>query len=343
MFAPETLKKIGKLAAEIDVQAAALAAVAEVESAGVTSWLVHGKSLPPIRFEGHYFYRLTKGTKREAAVRAGLAAAVSGVVKNPKSYQARYELLERAMKIDEVAALMSTSWGLGQVMGAHAVKLGYPDVQHMVARAKESVDGQVEIMGKYIQKFGLVDELQTKGWQSFADQYNGPASRKNNYSTKIAAAYKVFTKVYADPNFGASGVEAPVALYTDQQKSLEWLGYFHGTVDGTNSAAFRDGLRAFQRAHGLIPDGKWGPLSDAELDKAVAEKQASQGDTAAKTGSAVGTGAATIEIVNAAVGQIKPVADLIGSNTLHYVVVALVVVAAIIGIYCIYKKRKAGV
>ena len=75
--------------------------------------------MPLIRWEGHYFYQRVPRGLRRRALEEGLAHPNAGGVKNPKSQQGRYDLLERAKRVDEAAALSSCSWGLGQVMGAH--------------------------------------------------------------------------------------------------------------------------------------------------------------------------------------------------------------------------------
>lgn len=339
MFNTATITKVKAIADDLGVEAAALLAVAEVESAGVSEWKVSGKNRPPIRFEGHYFYRKLKGDKLKAAVAAGLANPNVGGVKNPASYSARYGLLERAAKIDHAAAYESTSWGLGQVMGAHWKKLGYRSVDEMVNTAN-TVDGQIAIMAKYIQKFGLVDELQTKGWQSFADQYNGPASRKNRYGEKIAAAYKNYVKVLAGAvtdNGVPDGGNATVKQY---QKDLKRLGFYAGAVDGIAGRQTIAAVKAFQKANGLVADGKYGKMTDEAVDRAIAALDRSGGDTAVKTGTGVtGTGA-VVDIIKEQTDQLQSVAQY--SHLITYAVIAFVILGVGLTMFGLWKKYKAG-
>lgn len=342
MFSKTVIKQIELMAAELRVEPAALLAVAEVESAGVSEWNVHGQMKPAIRFEGHYFHRILKAknkAKLRQAVAAGLANPRAGAVKNPNSFSARYDLLERAAKIDRDAAYESTSWGLGQVMGAHWAKLGYASVEALVKDAMRGVDGQVRIMQKYIRAFGLVDELQSKGWLSFALQYNGPAARKNRYDAKIAAAYKRWSKA-------ATGTLAKDdSAYAEYQGELKRLGYYKGNIDGVNGEGTKAAVRRFQKDNGLVPDGKVGPNTRDALDEALRAKSDNHGDNALKTSAAATATAAAgetaqkaVDAVNESVYSIQPAADALNSNYLQYFLTGLIVLAAVLTIYGLYVK-----
>ncbi len=66
MFDSKTIREIGETAARLDLQPAALLAVADVESGGKAFARVNGRNEPLIRFEGHYFDRRLSG---ESAIR----------------------------------------------------------------------------------------------------------------------------------------------------------------------------------------------------------------------------------------------------------------------------------
>lgn len=348
MFTLEVRQKISAIAHSLGVEPAALLAVAEVESAGVAAWNVGGKQLPAIRFEGHYFHRILKAKSKEKfkqAVAAGLANPNAGAVKNPTSYSARYALLDRAAKIDKEAAYESTSWGLGQVMGAHWKKLGYSSVEDMVATAKKGVDGQVEIMAAYIRKFGLIDELQSKGWLSFALQYNGPAARKGRYDVKIASAYKR----YANVNDDVAETQGKNGLILDTQSDLKALGYYKGRVDGIAGDATESAIRRFQSDNGLVADGKAGPMTSDALDKAMAKKAVRDAENGVKGGSTMtGTGVA-VETVNQAsdaiqntVPQLQSIGDYLSSPIIQVVIVALILGGLGLTFWSLFKRNKAN-
>ena len=105
------------ISADHRIEAEALYAVVEVESAGKLGTPIRGRFEPLIRFEGHYFYGLLPAAKRNVAVVSGLAHASAGRVKNPLTQSGRWLLLRSAKRIDRSAAFVSVSWGAGQVHG----------------------------------------------------------------------------------------------------------------------------------------------------------------------------------------------------------------------------------
>lgn len=189
MFNKDTINAVLTIAFEYQLDPAALLAVAEIESGGKTAYLVNGKYEPAIRFEGHYFDRRLTGSIRERARTEGLAHPSAGKIRNPASQTARWALLERAININRKAALESTSWGLGQVMGAHWQWLGFKNIDVLVALARNSVSGQIILMTRFILQSGLQQSLHKQDWVHFAKSYNGPAYAKNQYDLKLEAAW----------------------------------------------------------------------------------------------------------------------------------------------------------
>lgn len=194
MFDKQTIDAMTVMAKQAEINPAALLAVAEVESGGRALYDVDGQKEPAIRFEGHYFDRRLSGRIRDYARKNGLSAPEAGKIANPKSQGGRWLLLERAMGLDKKAALESTSWGLGQVMGAHWEWLDFASIDALVAEARGSVVGQVRLMLRFIEKAGLVEVMRACDWRNFARRYNGPAFARNNYDTRMAAAYQRWLK-----------------------------------------------------------------------------------------------------------------------------------------------------
>lgn len=264
MFDRETLDAIEHKAARLKIEPAALQAVAEVESAGQVFAIVKGRQEPLIRFEGHYFDKRLKGPQRELARQQGLASARAGKVKNPKTQADRWKLLTRAIRIDKQAALESISIGLGQVMAAHWAKLGFTSVEAMIAEARSGAAGQIEIMARYIEKFGLVDELQRLDFPAFKRGYNGPQA--NGYEKLMARA---FERITGDaPVSAATGMlrmGSTGAKVRELQALLVRAGY-PVKVDGDYGPTTRDAVRAFQRANKIKADGVAGPETFRKLE-----------------------------------------------------------------------------
>ena len=244
MFTETVILEITKVADELKVERAALLAVAEVESGGKVFATVRGQNLPLIRFEGHYFDRRLSGAKRSRARSEGLASPKAGGVANPSTQAARWAMLERATAIDRRAALESTSWGIGQVMGAHWDWLGYANVDDLVGDARSGAAGQARLMARFIDRAGLRPALRTHDWPAFARGYNGAGYKANGYHTKMAASYRRFaamdlarhapvpgapaTILPALPPAAPSGKAPPSKGSRGFARFAEWLGALSG-------------------------------------------------------------------------------------------------------------------
>lgn len=159
-------------------------AVIDVEASG-GAWDARGR--PKMLFEPHRFYKnLGQGAKRDAAVAAGLAYPSWGEKPYPKD---SYPVLQKAMAIDETAALKSASWGLGQVLGENHVMVGHDTVQSMVVALLDDSDVHLEQMVAFILAARLDGKLRAHDWSGFARGYNGPQYAKHGYHTRLAAAY----------------------------------------------------------------------------------------------------------------------------------------------------------
>ncbi|MGF7005784.1 N-acetylmuramidase domain-containing protein [Aminobacter sp. BE322] len=255
---------IERIAARMKIEPAALQAVVEVESAGQVFALVKGRNEPLIRFEGHYFDQRLKGMARELGRRQGLASPVAGKVKNPKDQPGRWALLAKAMRIDKQAALESISIGVGQVMTAHWAKLGYDGVDAMIADARSGIDGQIETMARYIEKFGLVDELQRLDFPAFKRGYNGPQA--NGYERLMAKAYeRISGEAPVSAATGMLRMGSKGAKVRELQALLVRAGH-PVKVDGDFGPTTRDAVRAFQKANRIKADGVAGPETFRRLE-----------------------------------------------------------------------------
>ena len=183
--------EIDQIATDLGVEPAAFRAVITVEAAG-SGFDKAGR--PKALFERHHFYKHLKDAPglQANAEAEGLAYPKWGTKPYPKGSDAVYAEIERACAIDEEAALLSTSWGLGQIMGSNYKLAGCSSVGEMVSEACESEAGQVRQMASFIRNAGLQDELSAKNWAGFAKGYNGPQYAQNKYDEKLAAAYAKF-------------------------------------------------------------------------------------------------------------------------------------------------------
>jgi len=286
MFSEDVIEEITAAARELDIEPAALLAVADVESGGQAYALVRGKREPLIRFEAHYFDRRLSGGKREQARKAGLASPVPGAVRNPVRQAARWRLLARAEVIDRTAARESVSWGLGQIMGAHWKTLGYASVDSFVDEVRRSVKGQARAMARFIAEANLAGALARHDWPKFARGYNGPLFARNSYDHRIAEAFAAYG--------GKAGAPAH-SVAADRQAALlsigsagpavtrlqQWLTERNYAVeaDGIFGPRTALALRRFQATHQLAADGIAGPATMARLYDSERSEEASAAES----------------------------------------------------------------
>ncbi|MGK7889990.1 MAG: N-acetylmuramidase family protein [Leptolyngbyaceae cyanobacterium] len=180
-------RDLQELSQEFGLDAAAVRAVMEVASAG-SGFLRHEPApiQPKLRFEAHWFYRLTP--KPVSKVRPDLASCYW----NRNLYKggsAEWPRLLDAMAFDEIQALKSASYGLGQVMGFNYTAAGCESIQQFIEEVFAGEYWQARHMLNYIANSNLLVELKHLDWAGFARGYHGPGYRNNRYDQKLAAAY----------------------------------------------------------------------------------------------------------------------------------------------------------
>jgi hypothetical protein len=181
-------------ATALQVPVATVRAVYKVESGGSGFWGLK----PKILFEGHVFWTRLKAKHQDpVALRTGFEDVLypkwdrTRYVGGP----AEYGRLERAQQIDRSAALESASWGLFQIMGYHAVDLGYANVEEFVSAMTEREGSQLQAFGRFVDhtRFAghtLLEWLRQQQWAKFAEGYNGSGFRINKYDEKLRQAYE---------------------------------------------------------------------------------------------------------------------------------------------------------
>lgn len=187
-----------RAAKELGVSIAAVAAVAEVESAG-RGFFDDGR--PVILYERHILWRLADSFDSEQA--EDWAAKYPNLCnRRPGGYAggtAEHQRLRAASHIERLWALESCSWGMFQIMGFHFQRLGYAGVQDMVNALSRSEGEQLDALVRFIQTDkALHQALKARKWAAFARIYNGPAYQRNLYDIKLARAYQHFSDVYAE-------------------------------------------------------------------------------------------------------------------------------------------------
>lgn len=157
---------------------------------------------PTLLFEPHVFHRLLRAKGNQellmTAVHQGLAYPKWGEQPYPRE---SYSRMQAAYKLAPTEALMSGSWGLGQLMGFNFTMAGYKSPESMVSDFMLDEEYQLRGMVKFIVASGLDDELRSldqaktdaqlfAAARGFARGYNGSGFEKNGYDTKLVSNIK---------------------------------------------------------------------------------------------------------------------------------------------------------
>lgn len=176
------------VADELGVEVAAIKAVVEIE-AGKAMKGFAAPGVPVINFDASMYriYR-KKAPDRSGDKNAKVPAGLSG-------YALReWTQLTNARKKNSDGADMGTFWGMFQIGGFNYKLCGCKTVKEFVAVMSESEFSQLELFAKFISATGYLADLKAKNWAGFARKYNGAGYRARGYHTRMAAAYKKYSK-----------------------------------------------------------------------------------------------------------------------------------------------------
>jgi len=190
---------------------------------------------PQILYERHIFSALTN--HQYDSTHPDISNPVPG---GYRGGAAEYARLGEAAALDLDHALMSASWGMGQVLGENFSLGRFTAVQPMVEAMCASEDAQLQLVVDFVLGNHLATALQNKDWTAYAKVYNGPSYVKYHYDTSLAEYYAQYS---AGP-LPDIGVRAGQLL-------LRFLGYSTSVLDGQVGPNTLRQLNTFQTAKGL--------------------------------------------------------------------------------------------
>jgi hypothetical protein len=184
-----TAADFARAAKNLNVEIAAIRAVAEVEAAGA-GFLPDGR--PAILYEAHIFHAETKGKHAGAKDRRGVA--LSSPRWNRSLYGAsgavQHNRYEDARALNPDAANKACSWGTFQILGQNHKICGFETSQEFVdAMWTGGAAAHLDAFVNFIKANKLDGALRAKNWAAFARGYNGPGYAQNAYDKKMAQAY----------------------------------------------------------------------------------------------------------------------------------------------------------
>jgi hypothetical protein len=134
-----------------------------------------------IRFEPHIFRR--KSGQEVSFSRGGQAN--------------EWQNLTQAFDLDQDAALLSTSYGLPQLMGFNWQVTRHPGVRAMVLAFQDSCEEQVAGFFNFVAQNGLTPYILNADWRDFSRRYNGPGNVEA-YAGGLIRALKVVHRLKQD-------------------------------------------------------------------------------------------------------------------------------------------------
>jgi hypothetical protein len=170
---------------ELGVEAAAVHAVAEVESGGRTGF--DAKKRPKILFETHHFRAETKGAYNQS--NPDLTAPFRSELQRASYKKDQWDVIRAAFALDPDAAVKSASWGMFQVLGSNALDAGWTTLEQFVKDMFTSEAQHMRAFLGFCKHNKLTRYLATHDWAAFARGYNGPHYTDFSYDTKMATAY----------------------------------------------------------------------------------------------------------------------------------------------------------
>ena len=245
-----------RAAARLDVPVAHIMAMAAVEAAGETFWVLDGRLVVPVRFEAHWFGKLTG--YRFNASHPDLSCRAWDPSLAATSRAGAWAQLNRARLLDRTAADESTSFGAFQVMGFHWRRLGYASVAAFVeSMSDRGDDGQMDAFARFVDADDTLQHaLKVGDWETVETLYNG-GGYGGAYAARLRAAVAVYSSGRSAPRVLRAGDRGPdvVAL----QNALD----IHPEVDfGLSTLA---AVKRFQQERGLVVDGVVGVMTRRAL------------------------------------------------------------------------------
>lgn len=247
-----------RASARLDIPVAHIKAIAAVESAGETFWHLGGELVVPVRFEAHWFGKLTGYAFNDSH------PSLSCVGWNPdlaaRTRAGAWDQVKSARELNIDAANMATSWGAFQVMGFHWQRLRYNSAQSFVdSMSDRGDDGQMDAFAAFIDADDTLQHaLKVGDWETVETLYNG-GGYGGAYADKMKAAVKVYG--------GSALVAAPRPLKLwDRGPDVTALQLALGvTATGTFDNDTNAAVRIMQESRGLVVDGIVGAMTRAAL------------------------------------------------------------------------------
>ena len=176
------------VADELGIEVAAMKAVVLIE-AGEKMEGFYAPGVPVVNFDPVMYKQYApKAPSKEGNEDAKVPDGLSGYALK------EWTQLTEARHKNAQGADMGTFWGMFQIGGFNYKLCGFDSVDEFVAKMSESELAQLEIFAKFITATDMVKYIKDKDWAKFSRAYNGSSYAQRGYHTRMAEAYKKFSK-----------------------------------------------------------------------------------------------------------------------------------------------------
>lgn len=241
LASPLTTADFSATQAALGADAASIWAILNVES-GKAGYLPDRR--PQILYEYGQFHTRTGG----AFDASNPQISAPGFGSYPGG-AAEYSLLGQAYALNADAALQSTSWGIGQVMGFNFATAGYANVQAFVQDMCASEAAQLRAFQAFLVKNNIAAALASQDWDTVAGRYNG-SGQIAKYSSSLQTSYAGLQDPKKIPDLN---VRAAQLYLTYLMNAFHTPTYNPHGIDGILGSGTLTALNAFQSVQGLSP------------------------------------------------------------------------------------------
>lgn len=179
-----------RVANELQIEVAAIKAVTEIE-AGKAMQGFWAPGVPVVNCDRSLWNTVRSKVKSDK--KAPENATIPSGLKSTFARNA-WQKLVNARKENIEQADLSTFWGMFQIGGFNFKLCGCKSIQEFVGLMSYSELEQLELFAALITNTGQVKYLRTKDWAGFARRYNGASYARRGYHTRMAAAYRKYSK-----------------------------------------------------------------------------------------------------------------------------------------------------
>lgn len=174
------------------VDKASLLAFVNVQSSGRPAFCDQSASQPTILFNGHLMWKNLSDLGIDPNSLSHQYPEYIYPKYSKAFYQygkAEYVRFIKASAINSDAAILSSQWGMFQILGSDYKKCGESTLADFVKAMSSGNYQQIRLLAIYLNSINCVVDIAAKNWTLVAKKYNGKTYQQSNIDKKLKKAY----------------------------------------------------------------------------------------------------------------------------------------------------------